>query len=96
MAKGMPGWVRRGLAFVLWSGGLVVLLQLAMTVARFVVWRTRWRPGIEFFRRYNKLVENPAALKVAGRAGEWMTAIHHKGRKSGRPYATPVWCERVG
>jgi hypothetical protein len=25
-----------------------------------------------------------------------MTAVHHKGRKSGREYVTPVWAERVG
>jgi hypothetical protein len=45
------------------------LFQLATTVLRLVVWRTRWQPGIDFFRRYNKIVENPMALRVAGGRG---------------------------
>lgn len=72
------------------------MFQLLMAVTRVAVWRTGWRPGIDFFRRYNKRVGNRAALKVAGRPGERMTAVHHTGRRSGRGYVTPVWAERVG
>ncbi len=76
--------------------GLVVVFKIATTVLRLIVWRTRWKPGIDLFRRYNKLIENPRTLNVAGRPGEPMTAVHHKGRRSGREYVTPVWGERVG
>lgn len=92
----MSLWVRHGLVVVLGVVGVVVVFQLATTVLRVVVWRTHWRPGIDFFRRYNKLVENPRALRFAGRSGERMTAVHHRGRQSGRRYITPVWAERVG
>jgi hypothetical protein len=68
---------------------------MATTVLRIVVWRARWQPGIDFFRRYNKIIGNPRALRVAGRPGERITAVHHKGHKSGREYVTPVWAERV-
>lgn len=92
----MPVWLRRSLVVFLGLVGFLVVFRLAPTVLRLVVWRTRWQPGIDFFRRYNKIFENPKALRVAGRPGERMTAVHHKGRKSEREYVTPVWAERVG
>lgn len=91
-----PTPVRRSVAIVLGLLGLVVLFELTTTLLRIVVWRTHWQPGIDFFRRYNKLIENPMALRVAGGSGEQITAVHHRGRRSGRPYVTPVWAERIG
>lgn len=93
MISRLPVWVRRGLVGFLALAGLLVLLELAVSVLRFVVWRTRWQTGIDAIRWYNKKVENPATLKMGGRR---TTAVHHKGRSSGREYVTPVWAERSG
>lgn len=76
--------------------GLVVLFRMASAVSRLVIWRTQWQPGIRFFRRYSKIVDNPMTLRTAGRPGNRMTAVHHRGRRSGRDYVTPVWAEHVG
>lgn len=83
------------------AGGAVVLLVSVVTafvletLVRLVVWRTHWQPGLDAMRRYNKRVTNATAAK-AGRKGTSTTAVHHVGRKSGTPYVTPVWAERVG
>lgn len=93
MMARMPVWVRRSLVGALGLAGFLVLVDLATTLLRIVAWRTRWRPGIDAVRWYNKKVENPMALKMGGKR---ITAIHHSGRKSGRDYVTPVWAERSG
>ena len=41
-------------------------------------------------RRVNKLVVNPVMMRLAGRRYWYASAIHHRGRRSGREYATPV------
>ena len=38
----------------------------------------------------NKYILNPLMLRLAGRKGFYAAALHHVGRKSGNPYATPV------
>jgi deazaflavin-dependent oxidoreductase (nitroreductase family) len=70
----------------------MVVVYLATSVLLVVVWRTRWRPGIDAIRRFNKKVR-PVTLKVAGKR---ITTVHHAGRKSGSEYVTPVWAERSG
>jgi deazaflavin-dependent oxidoreductase (nitroreductase family) len=46
-------------------------------------------------RRFNKLVINPVVVRVAGRRYWSAAVIHHRGRSSGREYATPVFAEAV-
>lgn len=41
-------------------------------------------------RTFNKRVLNPAMLTMAGRRHWYAAALRHVGRRSGRPYATPV------
>ncbi|GAA3420896.1 nitroreductase family deazaflavin-dependent oxidoreductase [Rhodococcus aetherivorans] len=74
-------------------GGVVLVVDTVFTVIRVVVWRSRWKPALTALRRYNKVVLNPVILK---RGGKTVTAVHHVGRTSGRPYVTPVWAERSG
>ena len=47
----------------------------------------RWlaRPVLAFARAFN-----PWILRLAGRRGVPIAAVHHSGRRSGRHYATPV------
>jgi deazaflavin-dependent oxidoreductase (nitroreductase family) len=46
-------------------------------------------------RRFNKLVVNPVMMRLAGRRYWYASAIRHRGRRSGREYATPVVAEEV-
>jgi len=89
----MSVWARRILVGLLRLVGFLILVDLAAKVLVVIVWRTRWRPGIDAIRRLNKKVQNPAMLKAAGKR---ITTVHHTGRKSGREYVTPVWAERSG
>ena len=48
-------------------------------------------------RRFNRRVFNPLvlALTAGGRRGAYFGLVRHVGRRSGRPYATPVWTIRT-
>ncbi len=46
-------------------------------------------------RVFNKHVLNPAMLRLAGRRHWYASVIRHKGRRSGKAYATPVVADRV-
>ena len=48
-----------------------------------------------FMRRFTKYVANPMTLRQAGRPNHRTAALHHVGRKSGRPYLTPLAAEPV-
>ncbi|KMS86010.1 hypothetical protein ACZ91_39230, partial [Streptomyces regensis] len=41
-------------------------------------------------RRFSKNYMTPAVLPTAGRAGQSNGVVHHRGRRSGREYSTPV------
>jgi deazaflavin-dependent oxidoreductase (nitroreductase family) len=49
-----------------------------------------------FLRRFTKYVANPMTLRRAGQGDYHFAALHHVGRKSGRPYVTPLAAEPVG
>ena len=42
-------------------------------------------------RALNKRIGNPAMMRLAGRRYFFAGVIRHRGRRSGREYATPVW-----
>lgn len=78
-----------------------VLVGAAVVVAAagagaLVVFRTRRPALIDALRRSNRAVLNPAMRRVAGRPGFYAALVHHVGRRSGTPYATPVLAERAG
>jgi len=89
----MSGWVGRSLVWLLALVRFLVVVELASTVLVLVVWRTRWQPGIDFLRWFNKKVGNPVWRRLAGKR---ITKVHHTGRTSGTEYVTPVWAERSG
>lgn len=69
-------------------GGAVVVwvVETALTVW---AWRSRSPRALGFIKRCNKYSINPLMLRFSGKSG--MSAIvHHVGRRSGTPYATPV------
>jgi len=46
--------------------------------------------------RFNRHLLNPVMLRFAGGGSFYAAVIRHEGRRSGRPYATPVVAEPVG
>jgi deazaflavin-dependent oxidoreductase (nitroreductase family) len=46
-------------------------------------------------RTFNKHITNPAMLLLAGRPGWYAARLEHRGRRSGRAYATPVVATEV-
>jgi len=60
------------------------------------VFRSKWPPAINVVRHFNKAVLNPVMLRMAGSRNWYASVVHHVGRKSGKPYATPVVAEASG
>jgi deazaflavin-dependent oxidoreductase (nitroreductase family) len=68
-----------------WAAGLVALRTAAVLAFR------RGDPRVlDTIRRFNKRRLNPAMLHLAGRRHWYAARLEHVGRRSGRPYATPV------
>lgn len=61
-----------------------------------VVFRSKWPPAIDAVRHFNKAVTNPAMMRMAGSKNWYASVVHHVGRTSGKPYATPVVITAVG
>lgn len=70
------------------AGGLVAL-ALVLWLTLVVAMRTRFDPILKAIRRMNRAVTNPRVMKRAGQPGA-PAVIHHLGRKTATPYATPV------
>jgi deazaflavin-dependent oxidoreductase (nitroreductase family) len=76
--------------------GRAALALLAFEAIAVVVFRSKWTPGIDAVRRFNKAVTNPAMMRMAGSKHWYASVVHHVGRKSGKPYSTPVVAEVAG
>ncbi len=50
-------------------------------------------PLLNAVRTSNRHLLNPLMLRLAGRKHWYAAAIHHTGRRSGKPYATPIVAE---
>lgn len=42
-------------------------------------------------RRFHRAVGNPLQMRSAGMPGTYASVVRHQGRKTGKPYETPVW-----
>ncbi|MDF2704265.1 MAG: hypothetical protein K0S10_3211, partial [Rubrobacteraceae bacterium] len=69
---------------------LMTVLTLFFLVLRYGGTRVR-----DKIRLLNKRLLNPAMVKLAGRRHWYAAVIRHRGRRSGREYATPVVAEPV-
>ena len=86
-----PIILRKVRRVVLWGAlSYAAALLMFSTVLRFRQEMVRDR-----VRLFNKRVFNPAMMKLAGRRHWYAAMIRHKGRRSGREYATPVVAEPV-
>jgi deazaflavin-dependent oxidoreductase (nitroreductase family) len=70
------------------AGGSIVL-GLVLWLTLVIAMQTRFDPLMNAIRRMNRAVTNPRVMKRAGQPGA-PAVIHHLGRKSATPYATPV------
>jgi deazaflavin-dependent oxidoreductase (nitroreductase family) len=77
-------------------GAAAVAYVVLPSVVHIIIWRTRWRPGLDALRRYHRRVDQRKILTAAGGAGQSTAVVHHTGRRSGRVYSTAVWAHRVG
>jgi deazaflavin-dependent oxidoreductase (nitroreductase family) len=75
--------------------GIAVLVEVVGTMLMVWAFRSRNPRALRFVRRINKYVTNPVMLRFSGRSGLSAT-VHHVGRRSGRPYDTPVIACRSG
>jgi deazaflavin-dependent oxidoreductase (nitroreductase family) len=76
--------------------GFILLGFLISRAIYPIVWRSQWQPAIDALRWFNKKVQNPLSLRVAGKKNRDLAALHHTGRKSGREYVVPVLAQRTG
>ncbi|MFI6425419.1 nitroreductase family deazaflavin-dependent oxidoreductase [Promicromonospora sp. NPDC050880] len=85
----MWGWILGVL------GGLVVL---ALAWALVIVLSMRYKNprGLALVRRFNRRFTNRGAMRDAGEPGSGSSVIRHVGRRSGKPYATPIGVYPMG
>lgn len=69
--------------------GVVVVAEIVETALMVWAWRCRNPRALRLIKRFNKYVSNPVMLRFSGRSGV-SAIVHHVGRRSGTPYATPV------
>ncbi len=71
-------------------------LVLTLPVVFMLGMRLKWPFVLDAVRAMNKRFMNPRQMRSAGTPGAYAAVIHHVGRSSGRPYATPVGVVRTG
>lgn len=76
--------------------GRILIVTLIVDAILILVFRTRWQPGIDAVRRFNKRFLNPVMMRFAGGDHWYASAVHHEGRKSGKTYSTPIWAVAAG
>jgi deazaflavin-dependent oxidoreductase (nitroreductase family) len=69
--------------------GVVVIVEVVDTTLTVWAWRSRNPAALRLAKRLKKYVTNPVMLRFSGRSGQ-SAIVHHLGRRSGMPYATPV------
>ena len=70
--------------------GIVVLAVAILGGVWFWGMRTKSPRVLDLQRRINRRVVNPRQMRTAGSPGAYAGVVHHVGRRSGTPYATPV------
>ncbi len=79
--------MRRALAIV---AGVLFLAALTFSLVVVLGLRFKVPPVVRAVRRINRAITNPRQMTTAGSPGANASIICHAGRKSGKPYETPV------
>jgi deazaflavin-dependent oxidoreductase (nitroreductase family) len=75
--------------WILWAVVGLLVVALGWFVALVLTMRTKNRRGLAIIRRFNRFT-NRGAMRSAGEPGSSTAVIRHVGRRSGKPYATPI------
>ncbi len=77
--------------------GLMVLLGIyaVFEAVMFTAFHFKNRTLIDFIKGFNREVLNPIILDYSGSHGFYAATLHHLGRKSHTPYATPVYATPI-
>jgi deazaflavin-dependent oxidoreductase (nitroreductase family) len=70
--------------------GALFLALLSVLIVFLVGMRKKYPPVLDAVRKFNRAVANPRQMESAGQVGAYASVIRHTGRKSGRPFETPV------
>jgi len=68
----------------------LLIVVMAIGIVFFVGMRTKSPLVQNTVRRFNRAFGNPHQMKTAGTPGASASVIRHVGRKTGRPYETPI------
>jgi deazaflavin-dependent oxidoreductase (nitroreductase family) len=69
--------------------GVLTLGGVALGAIVLIGVRARVPLALDALRRFSRLFD-PLQMRTAGGPGAYASVVRHRGRKSGRPYATPV------
>ncbi|MFD7021125.1 nitroreductase family deazaflavin-dependent oxidoreductase [Promicromonospora sukumoe] len=83
-------------SWLLWTVLGLVVLALAFFLAIVLVMRYKNPRGLALVRRFNRSFTNRRAMRHAGEPGSGHAVIRHVGRRSGKPYATPIGVSPAG
>ena len=70
--------------------GAVFIALLSVLIVFLVGMRKKYPPVLDAVRKFNRAVANPRQMESAGTEGAYASVIRHTGRKSGKPFETPV------
>lgn len=70
--------------------GALFFALVSVLIVLLVGMRTKSPLVLNAVRRFNRAVTNPQQMESAGRKGAYASVIRHTGRKSGKPFETPV------
>ncbi|HLT96622.1 MAG TPA: nitroreductase family deazaflavin-dependent oxidoreductase [Acidimicrobiia bacterium] len=77
------------MGWILWLGGGLVGLVVAVLSFQVLSMRTGWEPGVKAIRKFTRLM-NPRQMRTAGQPGAYAAVVRHVGRRTGTLYETPV------
>ncbi len=74
--------------------GIVVVEELIETALMMWAFRTRNPRAIRLLTSYHKHITNPVMVRFFSGRSKHAALLHHVGRRSGKPYVTPVTAHR--
>lgn len=70
--------------------GALLLALVSALIVLLAGMRTKSPAVLKAVRKFNRAVSNPQQMESAGKPGAYASVIRHRGRKSGKPFETPV------
>ncbi len=70
------------MGWILWLGGGLVGLVVAVLSFQVLSMRTGWEPGVKAIRKFTRLM-NPRQMRTAGQPGAYAAVVRHVGRRTG-------------